>query len=238
MHTRLIVLRATQEAAGAIGERAAAAEELHAFVRATLPEDASRPGKVDILLRPGEPAAAILGVAAEVSAGLIVVGTHGRGTLARAFLGSTAAALLRQTTRPVAVIPVRRQKTIAVERGVPRLQVETMLLPLDLRTDPTPQLAWAARLGGAAAKPPILLHVVPAGQARGTEADRVRAAAVPVLGPASRPIVREGSVVPEVIATLQQERVGLVIMGRSSVDPGAMAYDILVRTDAIVLMAM
>lgn len=47
-------------------------------------------------------------VAAELNAGYIVVGTRGRGTLARLVLGDTVQAILQRTPCPVVVVPLRR----------------------------------------------------------------------------------------------------------------------------------
>ncbi|NIP78289.1 MAG: universal stress protein, partial [Gemmatimonadetes bacterium] len=49
------------------------------------------------------PAPAILGLAEEVDAGLIALGTHGRGGLRRLVLGSVADKVIRGTHRPVLV---------------------------------------------------------------------------------------------------------------------------------------
>lgn len=235
---RMVVLRVSPAAAGEIGERAAAADEVDEFVRTTLPADIRGPGRVEILLRAGEPAGAITDAAAEICASLIVVGTHGRGALVRAFLGSTATTLLRETDVPIAVVPVRRAERVSFADGHAALHVGTIVVPLDLHSDTTSQLAWAGRLAPSGAGPLLLLHVVPPGQARGAEIDRIRAAASHALGERPfRAVVREGRVVPEVIAAVHQEHGGLVVMGRSSDAPGAMAYDVLRRTDAIVVMA-
>ena len=56
----LAVLRVAHAAEGQVGERAAAAHELDEFVRATLPSGTAGAGRPDILLRPGEPALAII----------------------------------------------------------------------------------------------------------------------------------------------------------------------------------
>src|SRR5688500_246794 len=55
-------------------------------------------------LAPGQPAEAILGVAREVEADAIVVGSHGYGAMT-ALLGSVSHDLLRIADRPVMVIP-------------------------------------------------------------------------------------------------------------------------------------
>jgi len=44
-------------------------------------------------------------VARELSADLIVVGSHGRGVVARAILGSTADKVVRTAHQPVLVVP-------------------------------------------------------------------------------------------------------------------------------------
>ena len=55
--------------------------------------------------RDSGPALAILTVAREVDAGLIVVGTRGLRPLPRAWVGSVAARVLASAQRPVAVVP-------------------------------------------------------------------------------------------------------------------------------------
>jgi len=60
---------------------------------------------VDGLVRLGPPADEVRRVADEMKADLIVVGTHGRRGLARAFLGSVAEVVVRTSKRPVVVVP-------------------------------------------------------------------------------------------------------------------------------------
>lgn len=234
----LVVLRVDPAADGEIGERAAAATEIDEFIRATLPAPVRGAVTSDIVLRGGVPASSILDVAAQRSAQLIVMGTHGRGTLARAFLGSTASTVLRDTSVPTAVVPPKRAGHGALDEATATFRFGTIVVPVDLHADVTQQLAWARRLASASARSLFVLHIVPPGGARGAEIDRVRAAAAGLLGDTTfTAVVREGRVVPEVIAAVHQEHADLVIMGRSSDAPGAMAYDVLRRTEAIVLMA-
>ncbi len=61
--------------------------------------------RVDGLVRVGSTADEVQRVAAEVGADMIVLGTHGRRGLARAFLGSVAEVVVRTSTRPVVVVP-------------------------------------------------------------------------------------------------------------------------------------
>lgn len=58
----------------------------------------------ETLLRHGDPADQIIAAADGWNADLIVIGTHGRGTLARLLLGSTAEAVIRRAPCPVLTI--------------------------------------------------------------------------------------------------------------------------------------
>jgi nucleotide-binding universal stress UspA family protein len=59
---------------------------------------------IDAILREGIIDEEINAVADEISASLIVIGTHGRRGLARALLGSVAENVIRTATRPVVTI--------------------------------------------------------------------------------------------------------------------------------------
>ena len=80
--------------------RLRAAEELDRYAREIVPEDV----KFSTLVREDLPATAIVDLAEERDADLIVMGTHGRGGLARVVLGSVTEAVRRQTKRPVLTI--------------------------------------------------------------------------------------------------------------------------------------
>ncbi len=53
----------------------------------------------------GEPAPMILTVADRISADLIILGSHSKGKLHYAFLGSVAEKILRKTHRSVLIVP-------------------------------------------------------------------------------------------------------------------------------------
>jgi nucleotide-binding universal stress UspA family protein len=60
---------------------------------------------VRALARSGDPVwSDIVGAADEHDARLVVLGSHGRSGIARAFMGSVAAAVARHTTRPVLIV--------------------------------------------------------------------------------------------------------------------------------------
>lgn len=64
----------------------------------------SRGVDTNIRVQVGFPTEEILGLARENGAGLIIIGTHGRKGLARAFLGSTAEKVVRLAECPVFVV--------------------------------------------------------------------------------------------------------------------------------------
>ena len=58
----------------------------------------------DIIVVRGNPVEEILRYSAESNCDLIVMGTHGQGTLADAMMGSTARRVLRRSSKPVLVV--------------------------------------------------------------------------------------------------------------------------------------
>ncbi len=68
------------------------------------PEDLERIAEIEI--HHGSPAGQILEAADRIDADLVVLGSHGKGRLKYAFLGSVAEKLLRKSHRPVLVIPL------------------------------------------------------------------------------------------------------------------------------------
>jgi nucleotide-binding universal stress UspA family protein len=82
-------------------------KRLHEFAKAEL---ADRPDDVDriagIEIHHGNPATEILRAADRLNADIIVLGSHGKGALKYAFLGSVAEKVLRKSLRPVVVVPL------------------------------------------------------------------------------------------------------------------------------------
>jgi len=64
-----------------------------------------------ILVPRGHPPEEILNAANEEGCDVIVLGTHGKGFLAHAFLGSVSSAVLNRTQKPVFIIPLPSEKT-------------------------------------------------------------------------------------------------------------------------------
>lgn len=85
----------TAEVADRVGQ--AARQQLDAVVERRRSQGVELTG----VLRSGSPGPEICAVATEVGADLIVVGTHGRGVVGRALLGSVANTVVRSATQPV-----------------------------------------------------------------------------------------------------------------------------------------
>jgi nucleotide-binding universal stress UspA family protein len=74
------------------------------------------PAKVKGTVALGTPAVEILRHAAHWKTDLIVVGSHGRGTMGRLLLGSVAQKVLHEAGCPVMVVPHRRVQGLATAR--------------------------------------------------------------------------------------------------------------------------
>jgi nucleotide-binding universal stress UspA family protein len=81
------------------GQRAMA-QHLLRTIEASLPPNE----RAFTVLREGDPATEIVAAAKEFDAGLIVIGTHRRGALARFFLGSVSHAVVRRSHCPVLLV--------------------------------------------------------------------------------------------------------------------------------------
>ena len=80
---------------------------LHQFAKEVLadrPEDLEKIAGIEV--HHGNAVARILEASDRIDADLIVVGSHGKGRLKYAFLGSVAEKLLRKSHRPVLVVPL------------------------------------------------------------------------------------------------------------------------------------
>lgn len=71
---------------------------------ADFPEDLARFAGAEVAI--GHPVVKILEESERLDVDLIVMGTHGKGPLKHAFLGSVAEKVLKKTNRPVFVIPL------------------------------------------------------------------------------------------------------------------------------------
>jgi len=111
-----------------------------------------------LVVRTGHPATQILEAAAEFDASLLVLGTQGLTGVRRAFFGSTAERVLRDTPVPALVTPTDCHAPTAVEHLAPLLR--RIIVPVDLSPASIPQVRVASALGVALHLPLLLLHVV------------------------------------------------------------------------------
>lgn len=74
------------------------------------PDSQKRIAKIEIL--EGHPAAAILQKADKMKADILIMGTHGKGLIAHAFLGSVASQVLQRIRIPVFIIPIPKETDI------------------------------------------------------------------------------------------------------------------------------
>lgn len=81
-----------------------AEEKANEALRARIPTEHRGSDRTEILVAHGTPAAEILRIAAERSASLIVIATHGRTGLVRVALGSVAERVVREAPCPVLVV--------------------------------------------------------------------------------------------------------------------------------------
>ena len=213
---------------------------LREFVEATLPERVASHVRMELAV--GKPSDVILQTARWLRAGLIVMGTHGRGGVGKILLGSTTEQVLRRTEWPILAVPGGAP---AVEHPV---QLKTILLAIDFREGAMAATQWADDLASDLGVPLVLTHVVepvimpPRWQtlAADFESDRV-GSGKQMLGrlAASLRDTRIDCVVSvgrpaDTIASLAAERgAGLVVMGLANPDdsepgnPGSIAYRVL-----------
>jgi nucleotide-binding universal stress UspA family protein len=95
-------------------------EKLHQAIEDRLEQFAERELKDDpdtlkrvvgIHLVEGDPATEILNKADELECDTIIMGTHGKGALNHAFLGSVSEKVLRHIRKPVYIIPLPKEET-------------------------------------------------------------------------------------------------------------------------------
>jgi nucleotide-binding universal stress UspA family protein len=71
-----------------------------------------------VIVRPGYAVEEILNTADTEACDVIVIGTHGKGLLRQAFLGSVARSVLERTRKPVFIVPLPSEKNSVDWAGV------------------------------------------------------------------------------------------------------------------------
>jgi nucleotide-binding universal stress UspA family protein len=214
--------------------------ELKAFVTAATGDVAP-----DIVVKVGDPDAAILACAKERKVDLIVMGTQGLGGFRKAFFGSVTEKVLRGAFVPV----------LAVKPSVPTVIPSGIVAAVHLDDTARPVLEFASAFASEFKIPLSVLHVVPTVQAlpqytnalAAAQADRIERARVrlqegaAIIKGALRPEieVRAGDVAQE-IGELVKAKPGILLAigtggSRMLHRPGSTAYRLLNLTTAPVL---
>ena len=79
-------------------------EELESAAKQAIEQLANASGKLDYIVRAGDPATEILRVIGEISPSMVVMGTHGRRGVAHFLLGSVAEKVIRASSIPVLTV--------------------------------------------------------------------------------------------------------------------------------------
>jgi nucleotide-binding universal stress UspA family protein len=233
--SRLIVLR-VEDRMDSEDERVAAQVALEEFALRAVPGWIVYREATDLIAVAGHPSHMILKIATERGASLIVMGTHSRGSLARALFGSVTARVLRETTIPVAVVPPSAGELISLTDNDAVPHLGTVLVPVDLHEGSARQLAFAKLLSLASDREITLLHVIsPTDDSEGPLKRLQDMAAHVDARSGVRAIVTHGSLIHAIRDRQLREHAGVVVMGRDPGSPGRVACELLQDTSAVVV---
>lgn len=235
LKARLLVIRIDARASGSEREQADARQSLVEFMMEGLPGGVGYRTNTESRVLAGTPADVVLREAVAERAGLIVIGTRGRGALTRAILGSTARDVLKDAPVPVAIVPPSDPAIAALvgARTIPRFGI--ILVPVDMKSAATSQLAVTGLLGSGSPHRPMLLHVADAGSDHVLLRERMTPLAREIPGGrGAKLLVLEGDVAEAIVRVTQKDDVGLVILGRAAA--GKVACSVLERTSAVVVV--
>jgi nucleotide-binding universal stress UspA family protein len=175
-------------------------------------------------LRDGNPATETVGVAREINADLIVMGTHGRTGFQRWVLGSVAETVLRRAPCPVLTVPPRAPDHPG------SMFFKRILCASDFSPASEAAVRYAANLAAEADASLFLVHVVdrpgllappePHGNGHPPDFECAAGAQLRRAVPAEardwcevREIVARGKAAPEILRLAAEHEVGLIVMG-------------------------
>jgi len=233
--SRLIVVRVVGRMKSE-DEREAAQIALNAFALETIPGWIGYREETELVAVAGDPAKAILAMAEERGANLIVLGTHSRTGLARILFGSVTASVLEHTKVPVAVVPPSGPELISLTNNGAVPHLGSVLVPVDLGGSSVRQLTLASTLSLASAREMTLLHVIaPKADSTGP-LHRLRAIAGQVdCDSRVAAVVTHGPLVDVILDRQKRSGAGVVVLGRDTASPGHVASELLNRTRAVVV---
>ena len=233
--SRLIVVRVVGRMKSG-DEREAAQIALNALAHETIPGWIGYREETELVAVAGDPAKAILAMAEERGANLIVLGTHSRTGLARLLFGSVTASVLERTKVPVAVVPPSGPELISLTNNGAVPHLGSVLVPVDLGGSSVRQLTLASTLSLASAREMTLLHVIaPKADSTGP-LHRLRAIAGQVdCDSRVAAVVTHGPLVDVILDRQKRSGAGVVVLGRDAASPGHVASELLNRTRAVVV---
>ncbi len=212
-----------------------------ALLRDTIPRGATyvaEPVVKVVRVAVGQPADAILALARDGGADLIVAGTHSRSELSRWLLGSTSAAIMEEAACATLLVPPGTLEIVTLGPDAVTLRPGTVLAAVDLAECNQRQLAIAGRLATLARQPLTLMTVAGPSITDRQAEQELQQRAQKFGATADRLVVRRGLVHDAIDHAAVAEHAGLVVMGlraRGHGVPGRIASAVLKAKDAVVL---
>ena len=192
----------------------------------------------DVIVASGLVSEIILRESIREQAQLVVMGSRGRGGLAKLILGSTSDAVLRAATVPVMFVPPTDLDIVNISDRA-TLSCGPVLAAIDLAEHCDHQLELAAGLARQSGQPLLMMTVAPMRLSEHAAGVMLRQRAHQLNG--NKPhamIVRRGDIADEISRCAVAEGSGLVVMGlraRPRGTPGAIASAVLKTNRAFVL---
>ena len=260
--TRLIVLsvedplltEALDLGAGVVWEPELCKRDMRRFAAKTFGKDEPVLALLEYEVAVGKPAPEILRVARERSCDLIVISTHGLTGVRKLFFGSTTERVLRETSRPVLVVPPHDPGPIRIDDA--KRLLGRVLVPVDFSPASMHQTQIARGIAEAIAIPLIALHVVEpvrsrlVSQLHGATVETNRRTVAEdrlselVASTPRRlhvePLIANGDPAEEIAKVARDRQAGLIVMGLHGsplVGPrmGSVTYRLLCLSSALVL---
>lgn len=191
----------------------------------------------DVIVRSGIVSDTIVRESMREQARLIVVGSHGRGSVARLLLGSTSDAVLRGATSPVLIVPPTDLDIVNITDRA-SLTCGPILAAVDLGEACDRHLELAGELSRLSSQPLLLMTVARQRVSQEAATRKLRQRAHLLDDKPRALIVRRGDVAGEVSGCALSEGSGLVVMGvpaRPRGTPGAIVSAVLRSSGAFVL---
>ena len=189
--------------------------EARRYLADTVRKEMSSQMAAETLLLEATPAEGILMAAEEREAGLIVIGTHGRGGLNRLLLGSVAEKVVRGAKVPVLTVRGLEEDTTGC-----RLPFRKILCPVNYAEVAVESLRYAADLAQRFESELTVITILEgdASESEGVlrEQEQKLCEWIPedvLAGCTLKPVVRRGDAAEQIIRTAREEEHDLIVIG-------------------------